>query len=103
DCSAFPPELPLEDRMAPKPHGSAPLFAVVGVIAAIAGVACQGKIGAKGAGTMGGGGPAGGPGTGSGGAAGFPGAEQFPFEALPPNVYTAKVKYLTTGVPLTDE
>lgn len=31
-----------------------------------------------------------------------PGPERFPFEPLPPEVYANKVKFLTTGLPLTD-
>jgi hypothetical protein len=40
--------------------------------------------------------------TGASGAGGDPGPQVFPFESLPPEVYAAKVKFFTTGAPLSD-
>jgi hypothetical protein len=58
---------------------------------------CMGKVGSPMGGS--GAGPGGG---GTGGDTGPTGPERFPFEAFPPEVYAAKVKSLTTGLPLTD-
>jgi hypothetical protein len=63
------------------------------LVTAFSAGACTGRIsGARGGGQ-------GGDGAGNGPP---PGAERFPFEALPPNVYASKVKYLVSGLPLTD-
>jgi hypothetical protein len=66
------------------------------VAAAFAVGACAGSVSDPGGGSD----PGPGPGPGDDGTP--IGPERFPFEALPPNVYAAKVKYLVTGLPLTD-